>query len=1318
MKGIEGKPVRQAEFRRSEEDMSATLCSVGDGVIACDAEGNVVNCNAVAEALTVGSDDEARGRPIAEVFRIVHAEARQKAEIPVGRALREDRIIGLADHTVIVARDGTERRITGSCAPIHDAAGVVAGVVLVFRDVTEEYRRRELLRESEERHRTILLTAMAGFWLVDTRGRLLEVNETYCRMSGYSAQELLAMRIFDLEAAETADDTATRIQQVILQGEDRFESRHRRRDGSTFDVDISVRYRPAEGGRFVAFLQDITARKRAEAALHESEANFRTFFETIGDLIVVATREGRILFTNKALERKLGYSAEELAGMHVLAMHPADKRREAEEIFAAMFRGERDTSPLPVAAKSGALIPAETRIWFGKWSGMDCIFGVSKDLSEEQQQRFEPMFRRNPTLMALLTLPERRFSDVNDAFLKALGYSRGDIVGKTSAELGLFPHPEQQAAVAEALQAFGRIADLELQIRRKDGMILDGLFSGEVISSQGRDYFLIVIVDITERKRAEEELRKLASVVRYSSELVNLAMLDGKMIFLNEAGSRMLGISPADLEQCNIMQVIPAHWKEMVETELLPAMMGCGTWAGDLQYLNLRTGRLTDVRATTFVIRDQATGAPLYLANVSRDITESKRAEEALLEANRSLQESTARANDLAVQAEMASIAKSEFLANMSHEIRTPMNGVIGMAGLLLDTELDDEQRRYAEIVRASGDSLLGLINDILDFSKIEAGKLDLETLDFDLPSLLDDFAATLAVRVHEKGLELLCAVDPAVPELLRGDPGRLRQILANLAGNALKFTHRGEIAVRAGLVSETDAEAVVRFSIKDTGIGIPAEKHELLFQKFTQADASTTRRYGGTGLGLAISRQLAELMGGEIGVSSTEGKGSEFWFTVRLDKQVGGGAQAESPLPADLRSVRALIVDDNGTSREILTTRLASWGMRPSDAQAGSEALQALYRGLDENDPFRIAVIDMQMPGMDGETLGRTIKADARLAATRMVVLTSLGARGDAKRFEAIGFAAYATKPIRHQELKAVLSLALTERDGAEPTPRPIATRHMARETLKLFADRKVRILLAEDNITNQIVALGILKALGLKADAVANGAEAVKALETLPYDLVLMDVQMPGMDGLEATRHIRDPHSAILNHRIPIIAMTAHAMQSDRERCLEAGMNDYVPKPVEVSALVAALKKWLKPRGEGRQPLEGETEEDIGTSTREEEVPVFDSAALMDRVMNDEALARRVIDRFLVDLPEQIMQLKSFAAAGEAHHVEQQAHQIKGASATVGGEALCALAATMEQAGKAGDLTAIRTRMAELDAQFGALKEAMKNERSWRHG
>ncbi len=822
--------------------------------------------------------------------------------------------------------------------------------------------------------------------------------------------------------------------------------------------------------------------------------------------------------------------------------------------------------------------------------------------------------------------------------------------------------------------------------------------------------------DITGRKRAEEELRVSEERFRMIAETIRdvfwVSTPDtGRLVYVSPAYESIWG------KTCESLYQEPASFMEGIHPDdreaIVPLLKNCpeGNW--DCEYRIIQPGGgVRWIRARTFPVRNEVNEITLMIGTAS-DITERKRAEEELRKLNIALERQTIVAEEMAAQARVASVEKGEFVANMSHEIRTPMNGVIGMTGLLMDTELDEEQRRYVQIVRASGESLLGLINNILDFSKIEAKKLDLEEMDFDLSSLLEDFADSLAVQAHAKGIELLCNVEPPVPGLLRGDPGRLRQILTNLVGNSVKFTPAGEVALRVSVKSETEDTALLRFSVRDTGIGIPKNKIDLIFNKFSQVDASTTRQYGGTGLGLTISKQLAELMGGEIGVDSEEGQGAEFWFTARFGKQPED-ARPETLPPVDLHGVRALIVDDNAGNREILTTRMALWGMRPVETPDGPSALAASLQALEEGDPFRLAVIDMQMPGMDGVSLGRAIREDQRLANIPMVMLTSLGSRGDARHFAEIGFAAFLSKPVRHDELKGVLSRALAGRDGAAVKPSPTVAYNAAHDLMGLFAGSKARILLAEDNFTNQQVALGILKKLGLRADAVANGEEAVKAFKSIPYDIILMDVQMPEMDGFDATRHIRGTQSAVPNHTVPIIAMTAHAMQGDREKCLESGMNDYVSKPVTPWALAEALRKWLpKNRDEGKRLKDTPGLDKAGEVRTTVEPPIWDKTALLKRLMDDLDLAEIILDGFLEDIPKQILTLEKYIEDQDGSSAERQAHSIKGASANVGAERLRAVASEMEKAFKAGALRTAGARMPELEAHFKKLREAIATDK-----
>jgi PAS domain S-box-containing protein len=794
--------------------------------------------------------------------------------------------------------------------------------------------------------------------------------------------------------------------------------------------------------------------------------------------------------------------------------------------------------------------------------------------------------------------------------------------------------------------------------------------------------------DITARVRAEEGLRESEEKFRTISASAQdaIVMMDHqrRVSFWNPAAEKIFGWTSEEAAGKDLHRLLAPEKYRGAYEKGLEQFRRTGEGAAVGKTLELSALRKD---GTEFPVEISLAGVKLsdqwHATAILRDITVRKRAEEMLREAK--------------AAAEAAVQAKSQFLANVSHEIRTPMNGIIGMNGLLLDTELTDEQRQYAEAVGNSATALLSIINDILDFSKIEAGKLDLEVLDFDLRAALEDMGDVLAVRPQEKGLEYTCMIDPEVPSLLRGDPGRMRQVLTNLIGNGVKFTAAGEVALHVTLERETDAEARIRFAVTDTGIGIPKDRIDVLFEPFTQGDASTTRKYGGTGLGLSISKQIVDMMGGEIGAESEAGKGSTFWFTVVFGKQAAA-PPAPGEYAGNVRGTRILVVDDNATNRLVLKKQLLSWGCRHDEASNGQTALERLRAAVAERAPFRVVILDMQMPGMDGETLGRMIKQDESLRDTLLVMMTSMGKRGDVSRIEKIGFSAYLTKPVKQSQVYDCLATLAGEAMAPEtPQARPIITRHTIVEEKR----RKMRILLAEDNPTNQIVALRTLEKAGYRADAVANGAEAIAALENVPYDLVLMDVQMPEMDGLDATRRIRDRVSRVQNHEIPIIAMTAHAMKGDRERCIEAGMDDYVSKPVNPKELIEAIERRLGGKGASKAGPAG--------ARAIPQSKVFDRAALLERAEGDEELLKTIVRVFLEDAPRQIAALREALARADAVGLQRQAHCLKSASGSAGATAMQEVAFQIEAAGESGGLEKAAPLVRRIEEEFERLKRVL---------
>ena len=847
---------------------------------------------------------------------------------------------------------------------------------------------------------------------------------------------------------------------------------------------------------------------------------------------------------------------------------------------------------------------------------------------------FDDLTRRTPFALGI-GLPGRVWHSGRPAWIEDVTRDTNFPRAAAAAREGL--HGAFGFPIVLGGSVLGMLEFFSRDIREPDQGLLDLLAT---VGSQ--------IGQFVERKRAEGELRTLFQMSR---DMLCIAGFDGYFRRLNPAWQETLGYSLEQLMSRPYVEFVHPDDRGATVEEAESITAGQGTLVFENRYRR-PDGSYRWLAWKTAPLVEQG-----LIYCVARDVTEQKRAAQELLEAREA--------------AEAASRAKSDFLANVSHEIRTPMNAVIGMAELLLDTALRSVQREYLVALKDSAESLLGLINDLLDFSRIEAGRLELVPAAFDLRELIGDTLRTLGVRAHQKGLELVSRVAPEVPTLVVGDAARLRQVIVNLVGNAIKFTATGEVLVEVeAKAREADATALA-FAVSDTGIGIPPEKQGLIFEAFAQADGSTTREYGGTGLGLAIAFRIVGAMGGRLEVESAAGKGSRFHFEVPF---ASAPAQPAGETSSHVRGVRVLVVDDNATNRRILEETLVHWRMRPTLLAGGKEALVALERAAARGRPFPLALLDANMPEMDGFALAERIRRRRALARTRVLMLTSGPRPGDERRAIALGVSSYLIKPVKQSDLFERILEALRA-PSAQPRQRVPTSRP---------AGRRLRVLVAEDNEVNQRVAVGMLERAGHRALVVANGRQTLAALAREAFDLVLMDVQMPELDGFETTAAIRERERGT-PRRVPIVALTAHAMKGDAERCLAAGMDAYLAKPLQAAELVAVLER-------------------LAPDT------VIDRARLLERVGGDTRALAEVARIFLADAPRRLREIKHAIDTGDARALRAAAHTLKGAVSNFGAGGAVEAAFELQKLGDTAELDEAPAALERLEAELRAVRRELR--------
>lgn len=1045
-------------------------------------------------------------------------------------------------------------------------------VVKKRQSVQQELRSREGLYRTLVRN--IPKTAVV---LVDRNFRYTLADGAQLEQHGFSQETFEGKKIEEIFPPEVCEEWTGYYRRA-------FAGEHltlEQKQGENYYVISVLPIKNEKGENFMAMVmwQDITERKNAEA----EQNRLLQILDSSEDYIAMFSIEkNKIIYVNRAGKRMLGKSADADPETITIRDHHLDWS--AEVIFNEAFPTAIELGywfgETAFIGAGGREIPTSQMLISHKneKGEVKYISTVARDIS--RSKRIEQALRKSerhnrdlidksPGYICMQNLDGILLA-VNPAAAKALGYTPEEVVGKPLQDF-LQPHIRPFfKGYLEKVKIEREFSGL-LYLLTKDGEPRTWQFNNVLYEDEEKGtYILGHAQDITKNILVEQELRESRKMfLQFMNNSPATSFMkdeDGKYEFINKTFESTFQVKQKDLYGKDDFSFLPAKVAAEVrkndsyvleKNEMLEAIEMTPAADGTIRYWH------------TYKFPVIAQKGKKFVGGVAFDITENKRLETELKEARDTALESAR--------------LKSEFLANMSHEIRTPMNGIIGMCELLLQTELNSEQRDYAQTVQASGTSLLTIINDILDFSKIESGKLHFEMVDFDLQYTIDSVIELFAAPAERKKLELASLVYSDVPTALRGDPGRLRQVLTNLLGNAIKFTEKGEVVMRVKLESETETHATVHFSVTDTGIGISEEARKNLFNAFVQADGSITRRFGGTGLGLAISKQLTSMMHGEMGVDSVHEKGSTFWFTAVFEKQL---ARKTSAPRYDLSGLRVLVVDDNATNRRFLTELTSSWKMAPSTVESGETALRKLRSAAAAGTPYDIAIIDLMMPGMDGFTLGEEIKKDPLISNTRLLLMPSYGTRGHSQRAKKIGIDAYVVKPVSQSDLYNCLADIFGEasssaaNESAELELKELITRHSVEENIRR-REKEFLILVAEDNLVNQKVIRKQIENLGFTADIVSNGQEALDAYSAKDYSLIFMDCQMPVLDGYSTTMEIRRLEESTSKH-IPIIALTASAIQGDREKCIEAGMDEYISKPTNQQKLNEIIAQFITANNE----------------------------------------------------------------------------------------------------------------------------------------